>query len=506
MTRISSSLPINKKKHLLVSRPAVNWKTIGHALLMVLSVIGGGMAFRALVYRSLGPDQSGLLAFAVSIFTLSSTIISLGLPVAVVKFIAARESSEEGASYLITGFWLMAVHSVVGFFSLAYLIPIIGQWYDIPQVISLRWEISICAVLAAQLSFYERSFNGMLNMKSGAAINLTNNLSRLGFVLIFLYAGLMSTTYGLRAILLASAIASLWGIRLIYDVRKQFPDCRKPTKKCVTGLYEYGLPQFGAVVLDQVSYHIGVILSAWFLTKNQVGIYSVAVLMASVLWMGPSAVQMLTYPLMSEAWRRQDSKKLAQIIGLAVRACALILIPATFGLIYMRKELIELVFGPRFLPAAEPLVVLACGYCLNAIISRPLGASMGALERPRLDMLRVAVATTINVGGCFYLLPRLGILGAAWAQTASLIVTSLISYTFIINLSGIKFSWNNFRIVFCILPVLAFCFLPVSYESLSLKWTVAIGISVLLLICGWWVGLTEEDRQVVLKKGGSRSE
>ena len=504
MTQISTNINLEKQKQLLVSRPTVNWKTLGHALLMVLSVIGGGMAFRALVYRTLGPDQSGLLAFAVSIFTLSSTVISLGLPVAVVKFIAARESSEEGASYLLTGFWLMMIHSVIGFLALIFLIPFIGQWYEIPQVVSLKWEISICAVLAAQLSFYERSFNGMLNMKSGAAINLTNNIARLGLVILFLTMGIMSTAYGLRAILLASILASSWGIKLLFDLRKQYPDCTKPVKKCISGLYEYGLPQFGAVVLDQVSYHIGVILSAWFLTKNEVGIYSVAVLMASVLWMGPSAVQMLTYPLMSEAWRNQDHEKLSRIIGLAVRYCALLLLPATFGLIYLRHDLITLVFGQNFLAAAEPLSVLACGYCFNAIISRPLGASMGALERPRLDMLRVAVATSINVAGCFYLLPKWGILGAAWAQTASLIVTSLISYTFIIKLSGIRFSWNSFRFAWCLIPVIPFSYLALSFESVYTRWAVAIGISLYLLISGWLIGLTHEDREVVLKKGVGR--
>jgi O-antigen/teichoic acid export membrane protein len=498
---MTSSISIEKKEQILSSRPIVDWKTIGHTLLMVISVVAGGMAFRALVYRSLGPEQSGLLAFTVSIFTLSSTVISLGLPVAVVKFIAARKTSEEGASYLLTGFRLMMIHSFVGFILLAMFIPMVGQWYELPQVVSLRWEIAICAVLAAQLSFYERSFNGMLNMKSGAAINLTNNIARLSFVLLFLSLGIMSTAYGLRAILFASILASGWGIKLIFDVRKQFPDCVKPAKKYVKGLYEYGLPQFGAVVLDQVSYHIGVILSAWFLSKNQVGIYSVAVLMASILWVGPSAIQMLTYPLMSEAWRHQDRDKLSQIIGFSVRICAVLLIPATFGLIYLRKDLIELVFGSQFLPAAEPLAVLACGYCFNAIISRPLGASMGALERPWFDMIRVVVSTSINVGGCLYLLPRLGILGAAWAVTISLIVTSLISYVFIIKLSGVKFSWNNFRITWCVLPVIAYCYLSIEFESVVWKWGMAIGISLLLLLSGWWIGLTKEDRQLVLKNG-----
>ncbi len=498
---MTSSISIEKEEKILSSRPIVDWRTIGHTLLMVLSVVAGGMAFRALVYRSLGPDQSGLLAFAVSIFTLSSTVISLGLPVAVVKFIAARKTSEEGAFYLLTGFGLMMIHSVIGFVFMALFIPLIGEWYDLPQVVSLRWEISICAVLAAHLSFYERSFNGMLNMKSGAAINLTNNIARLSFVLLFLSLGTMNTAYGLRAILLASILASGWGIKLILDVRKQFPDPIKPVKKYVKGLYEYGLPQFGAVVLDQVSYHIGVILSAWFLSKNQVGIYSVAVLMASILWVGPSAVQMLTYPLMSEAWRKQDHDKLSQIIGFSVRICSVLLVPATFGLIYLRKDLIELVFGLQFLPAAEPLVVLAFGYCFNAIISRPLGASMGALERPWFDMIRVVVSTSLNVGCCLYLLPRLGILGAAWAVTISLIVTSLISYVFIIKLSGVKFSWNNFRITLCILPVIAYYYLSTAPESAIGKWGIAIGISLLLLLSGWWVGLTKADRQLVLKKG-----
>ena len=143
-----------------------------------------------------------------------------------------------------------------------------------------------------------------------------------------------------------------------------------------------------------------------------VGIYSIAVMAAELMWYVPKA---LAQALLSKSVQagEQSADMLAMRSSRVTAALMLLICAVAAALI---NPLIRLFYGADFLPAVLPFFVLLPGVWLNGI-SQVLFANLTAkgLLYPWLAMATAAANVAINM----VLVPRLGAVGAGLASSLS---------------------------------------------------------------------------------------
>ncbi len=158
--------------------------------------------------------------------------------------------------------------------------------------------------------------------------------------------------------------------------------------------------------------------------EGQVGVYNVATrLVGLAVFVLPPITAMFS-PHMAHLHHVGDHAEAARAYGNATRWSLLLSMPAFVMLIVFPSELLQ-VFGPEFVDGALITVVLACGQLVGAAVG-PAGVVLNMSGRVGLSFVDNLAVLVANVGLNFLLIPRMGIMGAAVAWSASLIVVNLV--------------------------------------------------------------------------------
>ena len=88
------------------------------------------------------------------------------------------------------------------------------------------------------------------------------------------------------------------------------------------------------------------------------------------------------------------------------------------------KSIILLPDGREFLPAVRPMVILLPGAVLY-LLGRTLMGLLGSRGVPELSAMVLLLSVVVNAVLCWFLIPLMGIEGAAWAFTTSGVVLLL---------------------------------------------------------------------------------
>lgn len=159
-------------------------------------------------------------------------------------------------------------------------------------------------------------------------------------------------------------------------------------------------------------------IDQWFVGafsgSRELGIYSVAVAWAEVLFYLPGVLVMIQRPDLVRAGP-QDAARLAQRL---LRVTVLIALPLAAFLIIAAPFLCTTVFGPEFADSVVQLRVLALG-AIGITFMALLGAALTAQGKPLLTTSADACAFVLTIGLDLALIPSLNGLGAAIATSVA---------------------------------------------------------------------------------------
>ena len=486
------AISVDEKSAPIFQKPLTSAKALFYATLCVGIVLGGNLVFRMVVYRTIGTYETGVLTLALSIISIASIVVALGIPTAITRFVSVPSDAYEQSSYILTGATLILVQGALTLLLLFFTMPWISGWLNVPQLVEFRWIIVLAVLLSTFTSFWEAVYNGWMRLDIKAAINASNQVVRILGAVIFIALGITTVQIGLVAVLSGLFIANLWGVRLAWKLWRQWRvgfHWRYARK-----LSPFGLYQFGTIAMDQIVYNTSTFLIGRLLTAHEVGIYAVATLLGQLVLILPSAAQMITYPRMAKYWEQQNREALACMVNGTIRISLVSLLPLVFTLSYLRVEIIQLIFGSSFVEAASPLVILLVGYLFSSVVSRPLGASMAAIDKPSMDMVRSFLAAFVNVGFNLLLLPRWKLAGAAWATTFSFITTSCIFQGLLVKFTKLSLSKRPLAIAALLGGITGLLYLPV-ITGIIWRWLFGIVGGILLMALGVMWGLTSTDRR-----------
>ncbi len=371
-----------------------------------LAALAAGALTNIVIARTLGPEGKGILSLLGYALFVSTSLGALGLQTASVQMIG-KGRFLPGEVSIATGILSLATGLAAG----------LGMWLLLPR---FRGTVPIEPILVVSTA--------VLVIPAMVRQNVTGVLLGLGRI------GIFNLTHAVPSFLWAAA-ASILLLGLGGDVRDAAlawilvqlagaglgigasyaaaPPRPRRTRACARALLGFGLPAYAAGLAWILVLRIDSFLLAAFRSAAEVGIYSVAVLIAEVVLHIPRSLTQVLNPrfasgeTVSAARLASRASKAGSfpvlLVSIAIGASAWLLIPA--------------VFGEEFAGSIAPLIWLLPGVLAIAIASPFVLYLVQQQGKPTWTGIAAGVALAVNVGLNLLLIPRHGVLGAAWASS-----------------------------------------------------------------------------------------
>lgn len=379
----------------------VSWTSLEQVLRVAVSFL-----VSVQVINYLGPDRFGLYSYVISIVGILAPLTAFGLEQVVIRQLVERPDTRDrliGTAFVVRmGCGVLAYAASLG------IVLILDRGAE-PR---LRLTAVASVMLLLQgfdtVSFF---FKAIMGAKYIA-------LSRL--------FGLAAMTIGTIALLVwkADLPAFLWmraveagatGLALVFAYRLWGASLLawRFDGETFTALIKAGFPLFIASFAVMIYMRIDQVMLGQMASEQELGYYGVAVRLAEVLNFVPVAVVTALYPSLVESRRLGEAAfkerlqgiyNLMALIGYAIAGAATV--AASFGF--------HILFGTRYDLAVPMFVVLVWGMlfiCLGVAMT----AALTIIGRFWMVALTTALGMVVNVGLNFWLIPRLGGLGSAWA-------------------------------------------------------------------------------------------
>lgn len=154
-----------------------------------------------------------------------------------------------------------------------------------------------------------------------------------------------------------------------------------------------------------------------FVSRADVGLYQMGYQLGTAVKFPLSAFEPAWGPFLYAEIKRPDAPR--TIARLATVAFALFALCAT-AVASLGGEALALLtpFSPEFRAAAPVIPVVACAYLLHGVFLLT-SVGIGVSKRARYYPLITAVVAAVNIASNLLLIPRFGMMGAAWATLAS---------------------------------------------------------------------------------------
>jgi O-antigen/teichoic acid export membrane protein len=156
--------------------------------------------------------------------------------------------------------------------------------------------------------------------------------------------------------------------------------------------------------------------------SRELGLYSVAVVWAEILFYLPTVLTLVQRPDLVRAERAEATR----IAALAVRAALTVTLVAAGAVVLLAPVLVTVAFGDAFRGAVDDLRVLVPG-AFGIVVLKLLGNALTAQRRPLLATAAVAVAFAVTLTLDAVLIPAHGGLGAAVASTVAYTVGGIVA-------------------------------------------------------------------------------
>ncbi len=400
----------------------------------VLSVLTSQIAFYILAVssgiilaRSLGRDIKGQydLIFALNQFI--ALLCNLGLGAATIYLL--NRNPEKKSEIAATGFWMQIVITLVMVIFFILFNQAVSRFILDDKVPTNVLLLGLCLVpISSLLNIQSLIFLGIGQVGKYNFIRVLPPFFIITFVLIFVVWLQMGVTgalisFGLSSLVVAS-LGMFWvrqnGIKLR---ALNLSAWKKP-------MFSYGLKSWLGNLLQFFNYRLDVFIINFFFNPGQVALYHLGVALSEIIWHIPNAVAAINFPKTAANW--DEAKSFTPFLARTTGYISLFL---SSGLILLGFPFIYLAYGTDFIGAYPALLSLLPGTIFMAV-GKVVASDLAGRGKPHYGTLSAFISLILTILLDLLLIPRIGVVGAGIASSASYIMSALVLILLYVRLTS----------------------------------------------------------------------
>lgn len=395
----------------------------------VINLFGAGTTAAAsfgltiVVTRGLSAAQAGVFFSATSLFVLVVSVSNLGTKSGLVRFIAAAKETRQTdiiKSYIRAAFWPVILACLIFSFALFLLseqiAPFISQDHEFAAAAALR-ALSWFIPFAAMEKFFLSATRGLGSMRPDA---LVEHFVRPGLQLA-VAAAIILTGFTSHVIwawgipyAVAAAIAWTWWRQMtrthpVANVRSR-----------VGGeLWRFSVPRLVTDLAQTAMQRLDIVLVGALAGAPSAAIYAAATRFVVLGQMGRKASARAIQPQLAAAMSTRSFAEANRLYQISTAWLIMVSWPIYLLLLLDAPTLLQ-VFGRNYHNGAPTLMILAAAMLFSTFCGH-VDAMLVMSGRPGRSLFNTMFALVVNVGLDLWLIPILGIEGAAIGWAAAIV-------------------------------------------------------------------------------------
>ena len=385
---------------------------------LALRAFNGVLAFASLACLThwLDPDAYGRYALGIGLIGAAASINYQWLATATGRFYAAHSATSAGLLSTVLRTWCALS---LGLLTLALLAHALG-WQTLFD--PMQWLlISVGATLMGLFNLLLQWANARAEPRRYGRMTVMRAALALGLAALLLrWPGLPGSWAG-ETLALASAVAALLVACALSGIAS--PAALKPgtARVALAPLARYGLPQAGGflaiMILDQsdrfIIHHwhgsasVGGYAAGYDLTQQSMGV------LLNVFYLG-------AFPHLVRLHEQGDQLAARQLYIRTAETGLLVAGLAVAIFIVLSSSLARLIFGQGVAQVAAPIMPwIAVATALGGVKAYVLDVGFQLHKKTRATLLMIAVMALFNIALNLLLVPRYGVIAAAWSAVAA---------------------------------------------------------------------------------------
>jgi O-antigen/teichoic acid export membrane protein len=362
---------VDKRQLWVLARRLVEYA--GGLFVRGLEVLGKfGLYFFAA--RRLGGHDSGLLFFCLTWVNLASAAARLGLERTLTRLLAAEIGVGHGRAAratLLVGLKWCTISGLAWSLLTAVLAGVAAvHLFGQPELGS---PLRVSALLLIPQTLAITVGYALMGVKRSALGQLVANALPPVLVLVALLAGVRDLNQILIAYALANAAAALVGLGVLMHDRLKFEDnaaravLSDGPPVALPGIWQTALPLLTVELVSVAMISLPLLLLAAYAEPEEVGAFSVASRLSSLVWMIIVSIGTIAAPRIAEHYRRREYAELASLNRLSRLVATVCCLPPVIAMLTMPTLLLSLI-GPGFSLGRMALIAMSIGQLINCLL------------------------------------------------------------------------------------------------------------------------------------------
>lgn len=494
--RTTASIPPADDSLLRVDETGVELKRgmFFNAIAMLASNFRG--LFNLLVAWLLGPAALGMFSIAWAVTDILSKVGIFGLDNAITTFIARSEAAGDRERsrtlFRLAGALALAQSAVIAVASIFAIRLLGGRLRLQPEMVSAI-AIVLCAMPGVAL--YRISIavsQGMKVMQHDIySRGITEPIVTALAFLIALAIGFK--TFGPElALIVGTAASGVVAFTLASKLFRHVPVGRGAVslRSELRQLLNYAAPISAHQLLTTFIAQLDLIILGCFIGRTPgvtlvtVGIYGAVVGTANGLRKITQVFNPIFAPVAAGMTAAGDHELAAATYARLSQWLLWVLLPLV-AMMTLAGPTILMIYGPAFREGGAWLGIVAVAYAISAFVS--LGETAIMVQRPRLNLLHSLITGAVAFGGNLWLIPRLGVMGAAVGIFLAYAVQAVLRYATLRLVFRWKQSWNDISppVVAAIIAFVPAIVCRVLLDGIAAQLTSAVAFLAVFGL-GWW--------------------
>jgi O-antigen/teichoic acid export membrane protein len=452
-----------------------------------------GAVSTVFIARYLGPDEYGYLPLIASIVGIAMIFGDAGLGPSTSYFLAHHQDNKEYSSGLLCKALKLRFLTILPLCVIfMYVMPQISGFLNAPL---LKDKL---AIAVAFLFFVEIMFRW-----TGKAYEGLGEAYRLGRSQVFLsWIGplskilLVALGFGVLGAICGQVFGSVIIVTLLMLLL-----LRKHKLKKVTGnidnlpvsysqIIRYALPLMVIHAGFFVYMQSDILILKYFRNIEDVSYYGLIVQLAVLIQIPALSFGKSTAPLVASV-RENPSEKTCTLVRQSLRYIVIVYAPIALFLYILSPTFITVIFSQKYLPSV-PILRIYIPFIFCFAIAGFASLTLDYSGKARLRMIFVGISAIANVGLNLWLVPRFGMVGAAWATQVTYVPLVVIYVYLITKLYNISLKGSHIFLIklSCALGLSGILLVLIQSITANRYITLIVGTCSATILYGFFVTLT----------------
>lgn len=406
------------KDFLLVNR--TTGQTIAkNTFWLTVSNVGGRLIKAVIIIysaRILGAHEWGLFSYAVSFAALLTIFTDFGIGPILTRETTRTNDPIKKSEIISTAFFIKLALLMMSILLVIFVAP---HFSTIKEATFLFPIISLIIIFDTLQGFSFSLTRALEKMELEAAFYLLTNILIVvfGFLTLRFYPTVQFFAYAYALGVGIGSIATLFSLRKYFGKLFSYFQI-----KLIRPILSASWPFVISGLLGSLMININILLIGFFLSSEQVGIYSAADRPIQLLYVLPAILATSVFPTFARL-AISSQEKMRSALERVLSLAFLFSFPLALGGLVLGGDIIRVVFGQEYTPAVSSFRVLVVTISIN-FTTAILSNAIFAYNRQK-DLIKFAALGGItNIVLNLILIPKIGILGSAWATLAAQLISN----------------------------------------------------------------------------------